>query len=165
MGTGLTSRILSTREPLLLNRSAHFEEIGTRGVGTMARSWLGVPIVAGDVAIGVISVQNTQEEGRFGDSDMRLLSTIAANVGAAIQNAQLYRETHRRAGEMAALADVGREISATLDPTVVLERIVEQAQALLGADSSAVYLAQPDGRSFRAIVALGDISGEILADT
>ncbi|MDP9300662.1 MAG: GAF domain-containing protein, partial [Actinomycetota bacterium] len=165
MGTGLTSRILTTREPLLLNRSAHFDEVGTRGVGTLARSWLGVPILAGDSAIGVISVQSTTQEGRFGDADVRLLTTIAANVGAAIQNARLYRETHRRADEMAALADVGREISATLDPTAVLERIVEQAQVLLGAESSAVYLAQPDGRSFRAIVALGETTDLILADT
>ena len=165
MGVGLSSRILNSREPLLLNRSADFEEIGTRGVGTMARSWVGVPIVAGDVAIGVISVQSTQDEGRFRESDVRLLSTIAANVGAAIQNAQLYRETHRRAGEMAALADVGREISATLDLTAVLQRIAEQARALLSASSSALYLTQPDGHSFKAITALGEITEEILADT
>jgi GAF domain-containing protein/CheY-like chemotaxis protein len=165
MGTGLTSRILTTRKPLRLNNEAEFTEIGSRGVGTLARSWLGVPILVGEDAIGVISVQSTQDEGRFDDSDERLLSTVAANVGSAIQNARLYRETHRRADEMAALADVGREISATLDPTTVLERIAEHAQALLAGTASAVYLAQPDGRSFRAIVARGDIAEQLLADT
>ncbi len=143
----------------------NFDEIGTVGIGTKARSWLGVPILVGDVAIGVISVQSTQQEGRFGHDDVRLLSTIAANVGVAIQNARLYRETHRRADEMAALADVGREISATLDPTAVLEQIAEHAMNLLSATSSAVYLAQPDGRTFRAIVGRGDIAEQLLADT
>ena len=58
---------------------------------------------------------------------------------------------------MAALADVGREISATLDPTAVLERIGEQAQALLAARvERASTSPQPDGRTFRAIVALGE---------
>ena len=38
-----------------------------------------------------ISVQSTQDAGRFGEADERLLSTIAANVGTAIQNARLYR--------------------------------------------------------------------------
>ena len=40
-------------------------------------------------AIGVISVQSTTSEGRFSENDLRLLNTIAANVGAAIHNAQL----------------------------------------------------------------------------
>ncbi|HYF11279.1 MAG TPA: GAF domain-containing protein, partial [Actinomycetota bacterium] len=99
-GEGLTSRILRAREPLLLNRAAAFEEVGAAAVGTPVKSYLGVPIIVGSDAIGVISVQSTTQEGRFGPSDTRLLSTIGANVGAAIQNAQLYVETQRRAIEM-----------------------------------------------------------------
>ena len=48
--------------------------------------------MVGDRAIGVISVQSIAEVGRFGDGDVRLLSTIAANVATAIQNARLYQE-------------------------------------------------------------------------
>ncbi len=88
-GEGLTSRILREREPLLLNRAEAFEEVGVQIVGTPARSYLGVPILVAGRAIGVISVQSTQQAGRFGESDTRLVSTIAANVGAAIQNARL----------------------------------------------------------------------------
>ncbi len=124
---GLTSRILRSREPLLLNSDADFKRVGTRGLGVQARSYLGVPIVVGDEAIGVISVQSSTEDGRFGASDMRLLATMAANIGSAIQNARLYREAQRRADEMAVLAGVGREISATLDLAPLLERIVELA--------------------------------------
>ena len=165
MGGGLTSRILTSGQPLLLNRDADFEELGTRGIGTQARSWLGVPILVDAQAIGVISVQSTQQENRFGDDDVRLLTTIAANVATAIQNARLYWEAHRRADEMAALSDVEREISAMLDPTAVLDRIAEHAKTLLGATSSAVYLAQADGRTFRAIVARGAIAEQLLADS
>jgi GAF domain-containing protein/CheY-like chemotaxis protein len=165
LGQGLTSRILMSRESLLLNRASQFDEIRAYGVGTPALSWLGVPILVGDEAIGVISVQSTQQQGRFGEDDVRLLGTIAANVGVAIQNARLYDETHRRAEEMAALADVGRELSATLDPTAVLESIAEHATHLLSVASSAVYLAQPDGRTFRAIVARGRIAEQLLAHT
>jgi GAF domain-containing protein/CheY-like chemotaxis protein len=165
LGSGLTSRILESRGPLLLNRDAHFEEIGTRGIGTAPKSYLGVPILVGDEAIGVISVQSTQQEGRFGVDEQRLLTTIAASVGTAIQNARLYRETHHRAEEMAALVDVAREISATLDTTAVLEQIAEHAINLLDAESSAVYLIQADGRTFRAIVGRGPIADELKADT
>ena len=165
LGSGLTSRIITTREPLLLNRASQFDQLALPAIGTPALSWLGVPIVAGDEAIGVISVQSTSVEGRFGEADVRLLGTIAANVGIAIQNARLYRESHRHATEMAALADVGRELSATLDPTAVLERIAEHAMDLLSASSSALYLAQPDGRTFTPIVGRGPIADQLLADT
>ncbi|HEX9372311.1 MAG TPA: GAF domain-containing protein, partial [Roseiflexaceae bacterium] len=121
-GEGLTSRIIETRQPLLLNQAEHAEEIRTKGVGTPARSYLGVPIMVGDEAIGVISVQSTRREGMFGEAELRLLATIAANVGVAIQNARLYEETRRRANEMAALAEIGHDITTTTNLDPVLER-------------------------------------------
>ncbi len=44
----------------------------------------------------MISVQSTREEGRYGDADTRLLATLAANVGVAIQNARLFAEIARQ---------------------------------------------------------------------
>ena len=90
-GEGLTTKILTSRETMLLNRSESFEEVGGEIVGTPVRSFLGVPILAGGEAIGAISVQSIERAGRFGEADARLLSTIAANVGTAIENARLYQ--------------------------------------------------------------------------
>ena len=163
-GEGLTSRILVAREPLLLNREADWNALADRGIGIQAKSYLGVPILVGDAAIGVISVQSTIAEGRFGESDVRLLSTIAANVGVAIQNAQLYQEAHRRGDEMAVLAEVGQEISATLDTSAVIERIGERVHGLLNADTTALFVADPDGRTYRAILAIGQLTEAIRAD-
>ncbi len=160
-GTGLTWRIIERRAPLLLNREADWAALGHRGVGTLARSYLGVPIVVRDEAIGVLSVQSTREEGRFGESEERLLTTIAANVGSAIANARLYQETVRRGDEMAALAEVSREMSATLDLSAVLEQIAAQARSLLDADNSAVYLHEGDADLLRAVVVLGPIADQI----
>ncbi|HEY8989124.1 MAG TPA: GAF domain-containing protein, partial [Candidatus Limnocylindrales bacterium] len=162
-GLGLSWRIIESREPLLLNREEHFAAIGTRGVGTLARSYLGVPIIAGDDAIGVLSVQSTHEEGRFGDADKRLLTTIAANVATAIDNARLYEETVRRNEETAALVDVSREISATLDLPTVLESIVREAIALLKADTGAVYMPDRETDTYKAIIARGPIAAEVHA--
>ncbi|MEO8229790.1 MAG: GAF domain-containing protein [Chloroflexota bacterium] len=164
VGEGLTSRILVAGEPLLLNRDEHFAAVGVRPVGVPAKSYLGVPIHAGEAVIGVISVQSTQESGRFGEADVRLLTTIAANVGTAIQNARLYEEMRRRADEMAALADVGQEISETLVLDRVLQRIVERAKTLLDAETSAAFMREPGAEEYRAIVALGETAEEIMAD-
>jgi GAF domain-containing protein len=122
-GEGLTSRILDSGESLLINEDLEFKrvELDSERVGMRALSYLGVPIVVGRQTIGVLSVQSTSREGRFAEADVRLLSTIAANVGAAIHNAQLYRESTRRAEETAALAEIANDIAATQELEPVLE--------------------------------------------
>jgi PAS domain S-box-containing protein len=119
-GEGLTSRILESRQPLVLNRSGQFEEHNP--VGTSVRSYLGMPILVGTSAIGVISVQSIDEEGRFGEADSRLLATIAANVGVAIHNARLFAEVERQRGYLESLLSISPAAVVVLDAE---ERVTE----------------------------------------
>jgi PAS domain S-box-containing protein len=121
-GEGLTSQIIESREVLLLNRSPQFEEHEGADVGTPVRSFLGVPILLRDSAIGVISVQNIEEEGRFGDADVRLLTTIASNVGVAIQNARLFTEVERQRQYLESLVTISPAAVVVLD---VDERVTD----------------------------------------
>jgi PAS domain S-box-containing protein len=101
LGQGLTSRIIQSAQPLLINQEMERqrEELGTTLVGKRARSYLGVPIFLGGKAIGVVSVQSTTDEGLFTENDQHLLTTIAANVGIALQNARLFDEIRRHEQE------------------------------------------------------------------
>lgn len=166
LGEGLTSKILQTGQPLLINNDLRNQRValGVKLTGKEARSYLGVPIFSNKQAIGVISVQSVAQEGKFDVDDMRLLTTLASNVGVAIDKARLYEETQRRALEAAAIADVGQEIIATLDLPTVLERMATFAQDLLHGQTCAVYLPDGDGTSFRAITAVGEDANEILND-
>jgi PAS domain S-box-containing protein len=131
-GEGLTSRIIESRAPLLLNRSPQFEEHEAWNVGTPVRSYLGVPILLGEVAIGVISVQSIEEEGRFGETDSRLLATIAANVGVAIQNARLFSEVERQRQYLESLVAISPAAVVVMDAD---ERVTDwnpAAAALFG---------------------------------
>jgi PAS domain S-box-containing protein len=112
-GEGLTSQILESRQPLLLNREAQYE--GVASVGTPSRSYLGVPILAGDRAIGVISVQSVDQEGRFGEAETGLLATIASNVGVAIQNARLFAEIGRQKQYLESLVEITPVAVVTMD--------------------------------------------------
>jgi GAF domain-containing protein len=93
-GNGITEKIIINKEPLLINKNMEkvYEEIEADKKGRWVQSYLGVPIVVGDVATGVISVQSTEKENRFNEYDLRLLKTIAANVGVAMQNAEDYEK-------------------------------------------------------------------------
>ncbi|TMI81886.1 MAG: GAF domain-containing protein, partial [Bacteroidetes bacterium] len=94
LGEGLTSKIIVSGEPLLINKDIAElrQQLGVTRIGKAAASYLGVPIPVGDEIIGVLSVQSTEHENSFNDSDLRLLSTIAASVGVALNNATLFED-------------------------------------------------------------------------
>ena len=93
-GNGITEKIITTQEPILINQNLDeaYSKIKAEKKGRMVESYLGVPIISGSKAIGVISVQSTEQENRFNEDDQRLLTTIAANVGVAMQNAEAYEK-------------------------------------------------------------------------
>jgi PAS domain S-box-containing protein len=130
-GEGLTSKVIQTNQPVLINEEMDRQiiEIGATNVGQQSLSYLGVPIVVGGKAVGVLSVQSTTREDRFDQDDARLLSTIASNVGTALHNAQLYsaaQEMQRR------LTDI---INFLPDATLVIDsqsRVIAWNQAMEG---------------------------------
>ncbi len=108
-GTGLTSQIIRTGQPLLINEDMdrNRARLGVEQIGRQTASYLGVPIPSGGQMIGVISVQSTDQEGRFTEADQRLLSTIASAVGVAFHNAKLFEEA-RQARAAAEEADAAK---------------------------------------------------------
>ncbi len=166
-GEGMTSRIIRDGKPLIFNRNIEEQSsvLGIQRQGRKARSYLGVPIKAGRETIGVLSVQSTQKESVFDEDSLRLLSTVAANAGSAIKTARLHAETQRRAREMSTLAEVGRDISSSLEATTVLKGIANHARELLSGDLSALFLPEQNGKVFRAIAAVGEEAEELTNDT
>jgi PAS domain S-box-containing protein len=132
-GEGLTSQILSSREPLLLNRREQLAE--QESVGTPSLSYLGVPILVGSKAIGAISVQSIEEEGRFGEADARLLATIAANVGIAMQNARLFTEVEHQRGYLESLVSITPAAVVVIDTAEVVTEWNPAAAELFGYSS------------------------------
>jgi PAS domain S-box-containing protein len=67
-------------------------QVGPKG----KRTWLGVPLIAHDRLIGVITVQSNRPHA-FSAEDRRLLEALAAPIGVAMENARLYTEVRRHA--------------------------------------------------------------------
>ncbi len=97
LGEGLTSNIILKGEPLIFNKDVEIKtgQLGVQRVGVPAASYLGVPIPVGDEMVGVLSVQSTEQENRFNENDLRLLTTIASSVGVSLNNAQLFEEVEQ----------------------------------------------------------------------
>ncbi len=166
---GFRKQVVKSQKPLLINRDylKIAVEMGEQPAlaGEAPMSLLFIPMIVGNEVTGIMSLQNLDRENAFSDADIRLLSTIAASLSAALDNARLFEETLRHARESAVLNEVGRDISATLNLSSVMDKITAHARDLLKGSSSAVYLPRPDGRTLRALTAKGNIAHEILEDT
>jgi len=140
LGQGLTSRIIESRQPVLINEN--YETLAPQMgmirraadvVTDLPKAWLGVPILVGDEAIGVISAHNYERENAFSEADVHLLTTIAANLGIAIQNAQLYTASQqaRAAAEAATraksafLANISHEIRTPMNAVIGMTSLLQ----------------------------------------
>lgn len=99
---GFTERIITTNQPLLINKDIAEvrQQLKAKQIGRSPSSFLGVPIQTGAIPNGVISVQSMEIENRFDEDDLRLMSTIAANVSVAMQNAEAYRKLRSALDEL-----------------------------------------------------------------
>ena len=135
-GSGLTSQIIRSGQPLLINEDmeGNSARLGVEQIGRRTASFLGVPISAGGQIIGVISVQSDEQEGRFNEADQRLLSTIATAVGVAFHNAKLFEEaSHARAAAEQAdaakssfLSTVSHELRTPLTSVLGFAKIIRR---------------------------------------
>jgi signal transduction histidine kinase/CheY-like chemotaxis protein len=137
-GEGLTSRIIQTGEPLLINKDKEIDEeynkAGIVQIGKNAASFLGVPIPVENKVIGVLSVQSTKYESRFTEEDKRLLSTIAINVGVALHNAELFEEAKQakakaedaNEAKSAFLSTVSHELRTPLTSVLGFAKIIRK---------------------------------------
>src|SRR6202008_1407158 len=133
---GLTSQIIRAGQPLLINEDMdrNRARLGIEQIGRQTASYLGVPIPSGGQVIGVISVQSTDQEGRFTEADQRLLTTIASAVGVAFHNAKLFEEARlaRAAAEEADatkssfLSHVSHELRTPLTSVLGFAKIIRR---------------------------------------
>jgi signal transduction histidine kinase/CheY-like chemotaxis protein len=135
-GEGLTSQIIRTGQPLLINEDfdGSRARLGVQPIGARAASYLGVPIPAGGEMIGVISVQTTDQEGRFTEADQRLLSTVASAVGVSLHNAKLFDEARQAraaaedadAAKSSFLSTVSHELRTPLTSVLGFAKIIRR---------------------------------------
>jgi GAF domain-containing protein len=147
--------IIQTRRPLIYStRQEVIEQLGTPIVGKTATSYIGVPIILGSEVTGVITVQDLSRQHLFDESDVRLLSTLAATMGVALENARLFAETTRllneteeRNSELAIINNIQQALAAELDMQAIYDLVGDQVRDLF--DAQVVIIATFDHETGR----------------
>ena len=129
-------------------------------------SYVVVPIVARDIAIGTLSVACSTPRKLSGE-DVALIEEVTARAGLAAANARLYANAHHSSLELAVeretltkLNEIGPALTAELDLNVLVQSVITTATQLTRAQFGAFYLSpKAPGESF-ALAAVAGISRE-----
>src|SRR5439155_9592684 len=120
---GPWSEVLRTRQPVVVRDRADAAVLGASALpGTDdSQSAVFVPILGSDRVLGLIVLENYDKEDAFGEAEVRLLSTVAASMGVALENARLFDETQRllketeqRAAELAIINSIQQGLASEL---------------------------------------------------
>jgi sigma-B regulation protein RsbU (phosphoserine phosphatase) len=97
------------------------------------RSEIALPLVAGGRTIGVLDVGGADEES-FSSDQQQLLTFLADNLAAAIENARIVANMREQAQTLSLLNELSREFSSILDRQALLERVAERVGRLIQYD-------------------------------
>ena len=159
---GLSGRVVSTGEPLLLHSA---EAVNSMGRGSYRPdtplSILAVPMTLSGKTVGMLSAQSYQPNV-YTEDDLQILSTLANQAAVAIQNSRLFNEIQRLAQELEqrviertaqlqreqqnteTLLRILTEVSSSLDLDRALNRTLALLNEAIGAEQGTIMLINPE---------------------
>ncbi|MBK8781099.1 MAG: GAF domain-containing protein [Anaerolineales bacterium] len=103
-------------------------------------AWMGVPLNAGAVSIGALSVASRDGAIVYTRGQLELLQAIADQTAGAIVKARLLEETQQRAHQLSTLNEITRQLTSTLDLDLLLQNILENAVGILNCEAGSLFL-------------------------
>ncbi len=144
MGQGLVSHVIRTQQPLLLEDSLPQQsaELGIQLDDPDLKSWLGVPLLAGNQTIGVLVTQDKTRAQRFTEDDVALLSTVAGQVATALQNARLLEQVQQSARRERLIHEITSKVRRSPDIQTVLETTAREVGRALNVSRTTIRLGE-----------------------
>jgi len=159
LGRGLVGHAAQTRQAILVpdvSKDPRYVEGNPE-----TRSELTVPLIYKDKVIGVLDLEHTRR-GFFTDDHRRTVTTLAAQVAIAIENARLYEEIARQERRLERDLALARELQMRLLP----QTLPKSAHLNLAAKFSPARAIGGDLYDFipyslsRLGIVIGDVSGK-----
>lgn len=180
LGKDEFSTIIRQKAPLLLageNLDQVRRSLTIDTIVPEAACFLGVPLFAGDELIGVLAVRDDDDSLAFSHNDQRILTTVGAQLGVAIQSTRLLERTMQQAEELdrrvrertaeleqerqhiQTLYQITTELATSLDMERVLSRALEMVAESVGATQGAILAVDPISERlyFRARLGYDDL--------
>lgn len=100
LNNSLTGYVFRTKQPLLIHghQLADFHRnYQTQAFGSQPECWLGVPFDSSDGVRGVVVVQSYDQERRYGEPELELLTFVSQHISAALGRAFAHQRLRHQA--------------------------------------------------------------------
>lgn len=151
LGEGITGWVAQEQVPVVIPRHASddprfkfFHDLPE----DRYQAFVSLPIVTKGNVIGVINVQHKRMK-RYQDAELALLSTIANQVGGAIENARLYEAMRRQTLQLDTLSQVSETVASNRLIDDVLELIVTTTAEMMNSTICSLMLVDEDAKELR----------------
>ncbi|MBI3637108.1 MAG: GAF domain-containing protein [Candidatus Rokubacteria bacterium] len=122
------------------------------------RSAMAAPLVSQGRVIGALALADVR--GReYRPEERRFLAGLGDQAALAIENARLFEESDRRRRNAEGVAEVGRLVTASLEPAEVGEQVVRALYRLLPSRIVVFYRVDPGSGEFVSVAGVGPETG------
>ncbi len=119
------------------------------------RSWVTLPLVAGDQAVGTVELAETRFDRTFTAEELDAAGAICHVAAVAIRNAQLYASEQAASWETSLLNEIARRTTSSLDVEEIVAGTTDALASVVPYDGYTLALLE-DGRVTRVMSSLED---------
>src|SRR5205814_2322442 len=109
------------------------------------------PAIARGEPRGALFLVWWQAGREFSPAEIRLMEAIGRQVGLALENAELARQTEAKLRETETLLSVAGALGSTLDLSGVLRHLLRQVTQIIASDTAGVWIVGADGDSLEPL--------------
>ena len=155
---GSESEVISSGQAFLVEDRADSKVLMVVGKedGEVTRSAISAPLRHEGKVLGAISTQSYQP-GAYTAEDLELLQGIADIAAVTLENARFVSALKRQRETAEQIEEIGRALTASLDPQDVLRKVIAAVLALVPVDGAGVWLVE-DGSLARLAASAGRIA-------
>lgn len=114
-----------------------------------------VPIRVGDRPVGNLNLV-TPADRTFSDDELRMLTTVADQIGVAVERVRLYEQIKaQRVEEQAALLRLSQGLLGATDTQTMMDLATRMAARAINVELAAIVLLEPDGEHYSARAGTG----------
>lgn len=149
-GQGVVGKVADSGEPIIFEDALtdpRYQALSQTKVTQKAGfSFMAAfPIKAKGRCVGTILFIGKKPR-RLSTEEVRLLTSMADQVGVAVENASLFEQVRTRSQQLAVLNAITTTVNRSLEPDVVLKESVGKVCDLLGFDAAWIYVLDPTGQ-------------------
>ena len=162
-GRGLIGALMDVKEPLRIPEiSKHPKSVGFPAHHPPMKSFLGVPIRAGDRQLGQIYLTDKKDAIEFTADDEKIIQMLATYAAAAIQNASLMDQMKerdlaltRRTVDMSLLNGIASTLTSSLELDEILNKTLGHVMNYLKVEAGEIFLLEEDKKTLRMVLHRG----------